>query len=237
MADSVDKPAAQAAGSAQQLSHVVGHRIRSLRIEHGWSLSGLALKAELGKATLSEIEAGRRNPTLETLYALAAQLEVPLADLLVEPGQPVGPTRQLSGKAVTASLVEVFDDPSAPDTSLPDTSAPDISAPDTSAPEGGVTTEVYRLVIRRGRRQVSPGHGPGVVEHLIVTAGTARVGPVGAVTDIQAGEHGHWDSSGQHEYSAVGELDVQAVLIIRHPRGRRALTSATTPEQPPMMPR
>jgi hypothetical protein len=27
------------------------------------------------------------------------------------------------------------------------------------------------------------------------------------------------------------------VLIIRHPRGRRALTSATTPEQPPMMPR
>jgi transcriptional regulator with XRE-family HTH domain len=232
MADSVGKPEAQASGSAQQLSHVVGHRIRSLRIEHGWSLSGLALKAELGKATLSELEAGRRNPTLETLYALAAQLEVPLADLLVEPGQPVGPTRQLSGKAVTASLVEVFDDPSAPDTSAPDT-----SAPDTSAPEGGVTTEVYRLVIRCGRRQVSPGHGPGVVEHLIVTAGIARVGPVDAVTEIQAGEHGHWDSSGQHEYSAVGELDVQAVLIIRHPRGRRALTSATTPEQPPMMPR
>jgi transcriptional regulator with XRE-family HTH domain len=206
MADSVGKPEAQASGSAQQLSHVVGHRIRSLRIERGWSLSGLALKAELGKATLSEIEAGRRNPTLETLYALAAQLQVPLADLLVEPGQPVPPTRQVSGTAVIASLVEVFDD---------------ASATDASVTEGGVTTEVYRLVIRRGRRQVSPGHGPGVVEHLIVTAGTARVGPVDAVIEIETGQHGHWDSSGQHEYSAVGELDVQAVLIIRHPRNAR----------------
>ncbi|MDQ1736991.1 MAG: hypothetical protein QOH56_3242 [Pseudonocardiales bacterium] len=211
MADSVGKPEAQASGSAQQLSHVVGHRIRSLRIERGWSLSGLALKAELGKATLSEIEAGRRNPTLETLYALAAQLQVPLADLLVEPGQPARPTRQVSGTAVTASLVEVFDD----------ASATDAAVTDSSVTKGGVTTEVYRLVIRRGRRQVSPGHGPGVVEHLIVTAGTARVGPVDAVIEIETGQHGHWDSSGQHEYSAVGDLDVQAVLIIRHPRDAR----------------
>ena len=59
-----------------------GARIRQLRTERGLSLSALAAAAGIGKGTLSELEGGRRNPTLETLYAVAGPLGVPLAALL-----------------------------------------------------------------------------------------------------------------------------------------------------------
>ncbi len=59
-------------------------RIRRLRTARGWSMSSLAARAHLGKATLSEIESGQRNPTLETLYAIAAQLQIGLSELLTE---------------------------------------------------------------------------------------------------------------------------------------------------------
>src|SRR6185369_8292111 len=68
-----------------ELSAMVGARIRELRAARGWSLSSLAERAGVGKATLSEIESGQRNPTLETLYAIAAPLRVGLSALLAEP--------------------------------------------------------------------------------------------------------------------------------------------------------
>lgn len=63
----------------------LGSRIRRLRVECGVSLSELARRAGIGKATLSGLETGSRNPTVETLLAVAAQLGVPLAALLAEP--------------------------------------------------------------------------------------------------------------------------------------------------------
>ena len=60
----------------------MGARIRALRTERGLSLSALAAAAGIGKGSLSELESGRRNPTLDTLYAVAGPLGVPLAVLL-----------------------------------------------------------------------------------------------------------------------------------------------------------
>ena len=48
-------------------------RLRALREERGISLSTLARLAGVGKATLSGLENGTRNPTLETLYAVTAR--------------------------------------------------------------------------------------------------------------------------------------------------------------------
>ena len=54
---------------ASQPGIAVGARIRALRTERGLSLSALAAAAGIGKGSLSELETGRRNPTLDTLYA------------------------------------------------------------------------------------------------------------------------------------------------------------------------
>lgn len=57
----------------------VGARVGELR-RRGRSLSEMARRAGLGKATLSELEAGRRNPTPETLYAVTSAMGLPLRD-------------------------------------------------------------------------------------------------------------------------------------------------------------
>lgn len=82
----------------------VGRRVRELRERRGVSLSELARRAAVGKATLSGLEAGTRNPTLDTLQAVATALDLPLT-ALVSP-----PPATLRGAAVQIQLLRVFDD-------------------------------------------------------------------------------------------------------------------------------
>lgn len=178
------------------LASVIGTRIARLRRERGMSLSELAHRAGVGKATLSGLETGTRtNPTVETLYAITGQLGVPLAAVLPEPAADAG-VRTLHGAAVSATLLEAFTD-------------------------GGTTTELYRLRIRPGRTQLSPPHPPGTVEYLTVFSGTARVGPGDAPLTVRAGEHVSWPADVPHLYEALPDTGagVEAALLIRGPRG------------------
>jgi transcriptional regulator with XRE-family HTH domain len=68
--------------SAKKLAVQVGARISSLRAEIGLTQETLAWNAGFAKAYLSQIEAGKRLPTLGTLRAIADQLDVELADLV-----------------------------------------------------------------------------------------------------------------------------------------------------------
>lgn len=171
------------------LARQVGRRVQALRADRGISLSELARGANLGKATLSAVEAGTRNATLETLYAIAARLDVPLAALLAPP-TPENRTT-VRGTAVTAQLLEVFADHDA-------------------------TTELYRLTIRPGATQTSPAHPSGVVEHLTVFSGTALVGPADTPLSVAEGEHVSFASDVVHIYAAL-DGEVRASLVIRHP--------------------
>lgn len=58
--------------------------VRHLRALHRISTNELARRAGIGRATLVSIEAGRANPTLETINALADVLGTNAADLLRE---------------------------------------------------------------------------------------------------------------------------------------------------------
>lgn len=54
----------------------VGQRIRQLRKELELSQEGLALKAEVDRTYVTDVEAGRRNVSLEILERLIKALEV-----------------------------------------------------------------------------------------------------------------------------------------------------------------
>jgi transcriptional regulator with XRE-family HTH domain len=170
----------------------VGRRIQRLRRARGLSLSELAHRAAIGKATLSGLEAGTRNPTLETLYAITAQLDVPLATVLIDPGDPITTVTAVQGAAVSAVLLETFTD-------------------------AAVMTELYRLRIRPGRAQLSPAHPPGVMEYLTVFSGLARVGPADDPITAGPGEHVRWAADVPHLYAAENGTEVHAGLLIRHP--------------------
>ncbi len=153
------------------------------------SLSALARLAGVGKATLSGLENGTRNPTLETLYAITAQLGVPLTAVLAGPAT----TPTVRGAAVSATLLEVFT-------------------------EAGSTYELYRMRVSPGVAQVSPAHQPGVTEHVTVFAGVLRAGPVDAPLTAGVGGHLRWASDVPHGYAAVGDEEVWASLLLRYPR-------------------
>jgi XRE family transcriptional regulator, regulator of sulfur utilization len=182
-------------GTTADFAAQIGARIRRLRQQRDVSLSALARDAGVGKATLSGLEDGSRgNPTVETLYAIAGRLGVPIGALLPDPQQRGDkPLETIHGAAVSASLLETFSD-------------------------ADIDTELFRLHIRPGYKQLSPAHPPGTVEYLTVFTGIAEVGPPDALLNAGPGEHVSWKADVPHTYCVIGEEDVFASLLIRTPR-------------------
>ncbi|MEV0902438.1 XRE family transcriptional regulator [Actinoplanes sp. NPDC049802] len=175
-----------------EAGRAVGQRVRRLRLERGTSLSALARAAGIGKATLSGLEHGTRNATLETLHAVAGVLGVPVTTLLLEPGAPPEQMAEVQGSAVTPTLIEVFREP-------------------------GVTFELLHLRVRPGVSQRSPAHAPGVTEHLTAVTGVLRVGRAEEPVIVRPGEHHSWRADAAHIYEALGDEQATAVLLIRSP--------------------
>ncbi len=171
------------------LADNVGRALQQLRRDAGISLSELSRRSGVGKATLSELEAGRRNPTLETLYALTTALRVPLSAVLPEAGADT-----ISGRAVDAVLISRI-----------------------VTGSGSGTTEVYRVVIRPGAVQRSEAHTAGTTEHLVVISGTAVVGPEGRPRTVRAGRSHGWVADTPHTYAAQGSEPVDAILVMCYP--------------------
>src|SRR5206468_9737123 len=63
---------------------VIAASLRRERRRSGLSLTELARRAGIAKSTLSQLESGTGNPSVETLWALGVALDVPFARL-VEP--------------------------------------------------------------------------------------------------------------------------------------------------------
>jgi transcriptional regulator with XRE-family HTH domain len=67
---------------AQDIKSKLGKRIRALRIEKGWSQVEMADLLAMNRGYLSEIETGKKDPSLTMLKTLAEGLSVPLSKLL-----------------------------------------------------------------------------------------------------------------------------------------------------------
>jgi transcriptional regulator with XRE-family HTH domain len=81
----------------------VGINLRRIRRSQGMSLDVLAGRSGLSKSFLSRVERGERSLEKRThLSAVAVALDCSLADLLGEPIEPVGPTRQASLTGIPA---------------------------------------------------------------------------------------------------------------------------------------
>ena len=157
----------------EDLAKLVGERLRAARQERGLSVGALAETAGIGKGSLSEVENGVRNPTLSTLYALAGALELPLSSLLA--GRPGARVSLAGGGGPVARR-------------------PRVGRLRPSRSIGWSWTP--------GAHHRSVPHGPGVVEHLLLTRGRARVGRAGEEVEIGVGETAEWLSDVAHGYAA-----------------------------------
>lgn len=60
----------------------VGARLRAARHSRGWTLDELAARAEMSASTLSRLESGKRQASLELLLPLTRQLGIRVDDLI-----------------------------------------------------------------------------------------------------------------------------------------------------------
>ena len=66
------------------LAQTFGKNVRAARQKLGWSQEQLAFEAKMKRTYLSEIEAGKRNPTLDVVERIAKALSLPAPDLMAE---------------------------------------------------------------------------------------------------------------------------------------------------------
>jgi transcriptional regulator with XRE-family HTH domain len=190
-----------------EIVKVVGENLKRLRAERTLSLSDLARASNVAKATLSALEGGRGNPTLETLSALAAALQVPMGDLITAADpEPVTVVRADEG------------------TGIPGT-ANDLRLIARFTPGG--TVEVYEASWPKRSTRNAGGHGPGTREHVFVTRGGLKVGPVGREVGLAGGDYATFAADDPHLYEA--RAGTRALLLMQWAPGAPAQAAATAP--------
>jgi transcriptional regulator with XRE-family HTH domain len=176
--------------------NAVGTNVRRLRVQRGVSTAELARRSDVARATLTALEAGRGNPTLETLYALARVLDVSLAEIITDPRTPASAVLRadegvwVSGSSVDARLLDRLD--------------------------RHLRTDLYDIVIRAGTPQLSAAHQAGVIESFLCHDGSVRIGPSDEPVEVSAGDFTRFRADVPHTYEAVGG-DARGVLIIQTP--------------------
>jgi transcriptional regulator with XRE-family HTH domain len=193
-----------------EIVKVVGENLKRLRAERTLSLSDLARASGVAKATLSALEGGRGNPTLETLSALAAALQVPMGDLITAADpEPVTVVRADEGTD------RVGGSGSANDLRLIARFTP------------GGTVEVYEASWPKRSTRNAGGHGPGTREHVFVTRGGLKVGPVGREVGLAGGDYATFAADDPHLYEA--RAGTRALLLMQWAPGAPAQAAATAP--------
>lgn len=176
--------------STSSTAAAVGAQIRRRREQRGMSGSELARRAGLSKATLSQLEAGRGNPTIETLDALAIALRIPLTDLLTRDTDP-GPVF-LAG------------------TDLPED---EVGRELLRRISSGHSLEIWRLRMPAHTELAGVPHATGTVEHLLVASGRLTAGPADAPRLLGAGDLLAFAGDAPHIYRTETEpADVTVVI-------------------------
>ncbi|MFM9372042.1 helix-turn-helix domain-containing protein [Streptomyces sp. Da 82-17] len=184
--------------------------LRRARTERGLSISELSRRSKIGKATLSQLESGAGNPTIETVFSLSRVLEVPISDLL-----DARPTSGLT--VVRAEQQEVL-------------SGEGVDLRQLQRIESGDTVfEVFDQQVRAGCRQDSLGHVG--TEHTIVQSGRLRVQVESQEVELGPGDYVGFDASLPHSYAAAGEA-VRSVLLLQYRADQRLHLADAAPAAP-----
>lgn len=172
------------AGRPDALSEQIAVAIRRERDRAGLSLTELARRAGLAKSTLSQLESGAGNPSVETLWALGMALGIPFSRLVDEELPQVrvirvgeGPVTYAERSSYAATLL--------------------------SAGPSGVRRDLYRISAEPGEPHRSGAHTVGTVEHLVVMTGRASAGPTGDPVELAPGDYLSYPADAPHIFAAL----------------------------------
>ncbi|MDJ1136320.1 helix-turn-helix domain-containing protein [Streptomyces iconiensis] len=173
--------------------------VKRARSRKGLSLSELARLSHISKATLSQLEAGTGNPTIETVFSLSRALELPLSDMLErQHTEELTVVRAAEAEVISGTGVDL--------------------RPLHTVEGGGATFEIYDQRVRAGSRQESLGHAGR--EHTAVQTGRLAVRVDGTEVELAPGDYIAFDAALPHSYTALADT-VRSVLFLTYRAGRR----------------
>ena len=175
---------------------VIAASLRRERERHGISLTELARRANLAKSTLSQLEAGVGNPSIETVWALAVALDIPFSTLVDPPQEPVYVIRAGEGNVLRSDH------------------AP-FEAVLLSACPPGARRDLHVMTAEPGGARDAHAHIRGTTEHLVVASGRWRAGPTGDEVELGPGDYARFPGDRGHSYEAL-EPGSTAVLVMEH---------------------
>ncbi len=170
--------------------------LRRERDRAGVSLTELARRAGIAKSTLSQLENGTGNPSVETLWALGVALGVPFSQLVDPPAPDVRVVRAGTGPRIPAEQATYAG-------TLLSTGA------------AHARRDLYVIDQQPGPARHAQAHNPGSVEHLIVACGRMVAGPAEAPIELGPGDYASFRGDIPHSYEAL-EPGTWAVLVMEH---------------------
>jgi transcriptional regulator with XRE-family HTH domain len=182
------------------LGEVIAGNLRRLRTARRMSLATLAGRADVAKATLANLEQGRGNPTIETLWSLALGLGVAFSDLLEDRRETTtAVVRAQQGARVRGS-----------------TKGGKLDLRLLDRVERGGLVEVFDMFLPARTEHLGSAHGTGVVERVFVHSGAITVGPVAEPITLGPGDYARYSGDGPHVYRSA-DADCHGVLLVGYP--------------------
>ena len=169
--------------------------LRRERERVGISLAELARRAGLAKSTLSQLESGTGNPSVETLWSLGVALGVPFSRLVEPPTSQVRVIRAGDGPRLQADRA-------------------DFVVTLLAAGSSHTRRDVYVMELEPGKSREAAAHIPGSVEHIVVGAGRIVAGPDGETSELGPGDYITFPGDVPHHYEALENS--WAVLVMEH---------------------
>jgi transcriptional regulator with XRE-family HTH domain len=196
----IPTPAGSEPGTSD-ITERVGEAVRALRKERGYSLEEMAALTGVSRATLSQIETNKTNPTVGVLWKISSGLGVPFSSLLGEsPHDRIVVVRK-NAQGLLQSDDGAFE-----------------SRPLTPARSLG-NVELYELTLAPRSKHDSAPHAPGTMEGIVVTAGVVRVGVAGDVRDAGVGDAIYFRADSPHFYENPGRVPAKVFNLIAYTRG------------------
>jgi transcriptional regulator with XRE-family HTH domain len=174
----------------------LGRVIRAHRQASRSSLAALALESGVSKASLSTIEAGTANPSLETLWRLAGALGLTLGTLLNEVEPPK--TRLLRrGEG------------------LPFASESGLSGQMLLTEGRAHRTEIMAFELSASADYTSEPHQSGTEEFVFCISGTLEAGPAGEEQRLRPGDSLWFPADFPHRYASAS--GARGLNVISYP--------------------
>jgi transcriptional regulator with XRE-family HTH domain len=168
------------------------------------TLSALAEQAGVAKSTVSLIERGQGNPSIDTVWALASALGVPFTSLFHDepPADDVSVVREDDGSVIAVESAGLEEG---------------LVVRHMLTRTGGALIEIYTLVLDEGAVRHAEAHVPGLFEHITVAAGKLEISSDSFTEALGQGDLISFRADRPHTYRVL-EGPVRLVSVHEYPQ-------------------